>query len=149
MADFREENVTHAQTTLKVDGKEYNCKARNYGDSLEIGEVEGASQMATGRTPGLYKTDDSEVELYAEDFAELMEAFGPDFYKKTFEITNAYTKLGDSKLTVDTLVKCRFTKRSAGDQAGGDALTRTVGIKPLYIKWNGKNPLNPMPKGLQ
>lgn len=149
MPQFRDEQISFAQATLKIDGQEYNCKAKSYGDSLEIGEVEGASQMATGRTPGQYKTDDSEIELYADDFAALVEALGGDFYKKTFEITNAYEKLGDSKLTSDTLVRCRFTKRSASDQAGGDATTRTVGVKPLYIKWNGKDPLNPMPKGLQ
>lgn len=149
---FREEMASYANTVLKVDGLEVNCRAKSYGDNLEIGEVEGASQMATGRTAGQYKTDDSEIELYADDFADLQEQLGEEFYTKVFEVTNAYEKISDqndTKLTIDTLVKCRFFKRSADDEAGPDALTRTVGIKPLYIKWNGKNPLKKMPKGLQ
>lgn len=149
MAKFREDNVTFAQAILKIDGLELNIKMKSYGDTMDIGDVEGASQMTTGRTAGQYKTDDCEVEMYAEDFAELVEKFGEEMYNKTFTVTNTYEKLGDSKLTQDELIKCRFNKRAANDQTGPDATTRTVGFKPVFIRWNGKNPLKTMPKGLQ
>lgn len=146
---YRAEEAAFAQTILKIDGVEYNCRAKGYGDNMEFSDVEGASQMPTGRTRGMYRTDETEIELHASDFAELQDKFGADFYSKEFTITNTYEKLGDSKLTQDELMKVRFRSRAAADESGPDALTRTVGIKPLFIRWNGKDPLNPMPKGLK
>lgn len=147
---FNEKMASYAQSTMHMDGQEYNIKAKSYSDSLETALVSGASQMAIGRTAGQYQAGEAEIEAYADDFAELMERLGDEFYEKDFEITNAYEKVGETKLTVDTLMMCRFIKREASDESGSaDALTRTLGVQPLYIKWNGKNPLKKMPKGLR
>jgi len=47
--------ISFAQTTLKIDGKEYSCKTAGYGDSLERGEVESNSQIVLRQTKGQYK----------------------------------------------------------------------------------------------
>ncbi len=141
--------ISFAQTTFKIDGVEYTIKTISYGDSLERGDVEGNSQMVLRQTKGMYKTDDSAVDMFADDFAALIKKLGAKFYSTSFPVTNAYQKIGDSELTIDTLVGCRFTKRSASDSSGADALMRNVGIKPRYIKWNGVNPLENMPTGAQ
>lgn len=145
--DPNNDKIAFAQTTLKADGLELSCKQVSYGDSIEYADIEANSQMSLGTTAGVYRTDEGTLEIYADDFAELMEKYGPEFYSKRFEITNAYQKLGDSKLNIDTLVAVRFVKRSANDQTGPDGLSRTVAIKPFYIKWNGKDPLPNMPTG--
>lgn len=139
--------IAFAQSTLKVDGKEYSIKTSSYGDSVERADVESNSQIAIAQTAGMYKTDDSALDMFADDFGQLMEDFGDKFYTKSFEVTNAYQKRGSSKLTIDTLVGCRFTKRSASDSSGADPMMRNIGFKPRYIKWNGKNPFPNMPAG--
>ena len=141
---------SYANCTLTIRGKEYAAKAVSYGDNVERAEVEGASRMSLGQTQGSYKTDEAIFELFGPDFDRLMQDVGDGFYDlEPFEITNAYETLGQTKMTTDTLVKCRPLKRTANDQAGIDPLSRTVTLKPLYIKWAGKNPLKVMPKGLQ
>lgn len=141
---------SYANCTLTISGKEYAAKAISYGDNVERGEVEGASRMSLGQTQGAYRTDEATFELFGPEFDRLMADFGDGFYDvKPFEITNAYEKVGESSMTTDTLVKCRPLKRTGNDQAGMDPLTRTITVKPQFIKFAGKNPLNPMPKGLQ
>lgn len=146
---FRDLELSYANAILKIDGVEYNVKAKSYGDSIAFTELEGASQMSVGRTAGQYTTDESTLEMYISDFAELVDKFGEEFYTKTFTVTNTYEKIGDTKATIDTLVACRFTKRTANDSSGGDALTRSVTVKPVAILWNGKNPIKNMPTGLK
>lgn len=146
--DIENPRITFARVTINIgDTKEVLCKSISYGDSIESSDIEGNARMSLGRTDGQYKTDEGSVELYADEFAVLVEALGDKFYEQTFEISVAYEKLGESKLTADTLVSCRFTKRSSNDQSGSDGLTRSLSFKPMYIKWNGKNPLSKMPTG--
>lgn len=145
--DPNNDKIAFMQTTLKAAGMELSCKQVSYGDSMEFAEIEANSQMSLGTTSGIYRTDESTLEIYADDFADLMDKHGEKFYSTRFEITNTYEKLGDSKLSIDTLVAVRFVKRSVNDQTGPDGLTRTVAIKPAYIRWNGKDPLPNMPAG--
>lgn len=141
---------SYANCTLMIGGEEYAAKAVSYGDNVERGEVEGASRMTMGQTQGAYKTDEATFELFGPEFDRLMGKHGDGFYDiEPFTVTNAYEKVGESTMQTDTLVKCRPLKRTASDQAGVDPLARTLIVKPLYIKFAGKNPLNPMPKGLQ
>lgn len=139
--------IAFGRVTIKVDGQEYMARTISYSDNMEFSDVEGNARMSAGTTDGVYKTDEGSLEVYAEEFAEIIEAFGEDFYGKRFEIGVAYEKQGSSKLTQDTLVKCRWTKRAANDQAGPDGLVRPMSFKPAYIKWNGKMPLKNMPAG--
>jgi len=141
--------ISFSQTTMKIDGIEYTVKTVGYGDSVERSDVEGNSQIVLRTTRGMYKVDDGSLDMYADDFADLMEKLKATFYEVSFTLTNAYQVVGDSKLTIDTLVGCRFTKRSASDSAGADALTRNLGFKPRYIKWNGYNPFSNMPAGAE
>ncbi|MDV6376369.1 hypothetical protein [Deinococcus arenicola] len=147
---YREEATSYAQAIMKLDGQEYAIKTKSYGDSVESTDIEGSSMMSIGRTQGAYKTDETSIEMYADDFAELIERFGEQFFLKTFTVTNTYMPASGSKLKQDELVRCRFTKRAASDSAGSDATTRTLSIKPVLIRWNGKNPLPAalMPKGI-
>lgn len=140
----------YANATLTMRGKEYAGKAVSYGDNIERADVEGASRMAVGQTQGGYKTDEAVIELFGPEFDRFMADVGEGFYDvEPFEITNAYEKVGENTMQTDTLVKCRPVKRASNDQAGIDPLTRTITVKPRYIKFAGKNPLKPMPKGLE
>lgn len=147
---FRDTMTSFAQSILKIDGVEYSIKSKSYGDNVEFMDVDGSSAVSVGRTQGMYKTDEVSVEMHADDYADLIEKFGEQFFMKTFTVTNTYVVEGDSKLKQDELVRCRFTKRAASDSSGADALTRTLSLKPLIVRWNGKNPLPDalMPKGI-
>jgi hypothetical protein len=138
--------ITYSRVTVKIKGKEYLAKSIAYEDSMAFGEIEGNSQMSLGTSDGMYSTSEQQIDFYADEFAEIMDDFGDGFYDERFEVTCAYEKSGDSKLTIDTLVACRWTKRMATN-TGSDALTRSLSYKPHYIKWNGKNPLKRMPTG--
>lgn len=148
---FRDVMTSYAQSILKIDGVEYSIKTKSYGDNVEFTDVDGSSAVSVGRTQGMYKTDEASIEMHADDYADLIEKFGEQFFLKAFTVTNTYLVTGtDSKLSQDELVRCRFTKRAASDSSGAEALTRTLSIKPLIIRWNGKNPLpaEMMPKGI-
>jgi len=143
------EAASFVHTTLKIGNVEYTVKTYSYGDSIERGDVDGNSRIVLAQTAGIYKTDDSSLDMFADDFALLMDTVKATFYEASFTITNAYQKHGDSKLTIDTLLGCRFTKRGASDSSGSDPLMRNIGFKPRVIQWNGHNPFSQMPTGLK
>ena len=145
--DVENPRITYARIKIEVDGKEYLCKSVSYGDSIERSDIEGNAQMSLGVSDGMYKTDDGEIAVFADEFAELVMAFGDKFFEKNFDVSVTYEKKGSSQLTKDELKGCRFTKRAVSDEAGADALSRSVGFKPAYIKFNGQNPLSKMPDG--
>jgi hypothetical protein len=120
-------------------------KAVDYSDSIEYSEIEGNARMSLGTSEGMYRTDEASMELYLAEFDEVQDTFAEKMYSKRFTVTAAYTIGG--KTRTDTLVGCRWVKRTASNQTGADALTRTLPFKPAYIKWNGKNPLEKMPAG--
>lgn len=145
--DITDPKITFARVTITTDGKETFAKSISYSDGTQFSQIEGNASMSLGTTDGLYAADEGTLSLYADDAADLIEAFGDKFYEKTFTISVAYEKSGSSKLTKDELIGVRWTKRSANDQSGGDGLTRDFSFKPAYIKWNGKNPRSKMPTG--
>ena len=145
--DTKNPRLTFARIKIEVDGKEILARSISYGDSIERGDIEGNARMALGVSDGMYKTDEGELTVYADEYAEIVDAFGDKFFEKDFDVSVAYEKLGSSKLTKDELIGCRWTKRGVSDEAGGDALTRTLGFKPHYIKMNGRAPLSKMPEG--
>lgn len=145
--DTTNPRLTFARIKIEVDGAEILVKSISYGDSIERSDVEGNARMALGVSDGMYKTDDGELSVYADEYAEIVDKFGDKFYEKDFDIAVTYEKLGSSKLTKDELKGCRWTKRGVSDESGADAVTRSLGFKPAYIKMNGKNPLSKMPDG--
>lgn len=145
--DITNPRITFARIKVEVDGKEILLKSVSYSDSMERSDIEGNARMALGVSDGMYKTEEGEIEVYADEFAEIVETFGDKFYDKDFDISVTYEKLGQSKLTKDEIIGCRWTKRGSDNQAGAEALTRKLSYKPSYIKWNGKNPLSNMPEG--
>lgn len=145
--DTTDPRITFARVTITVDGSEILVKSISYGDGIQFGDVTGNAAMSLGTTDGAYAADEGSLDVYADEFAEILEKFGTKFYSKTFDISVAYEKKGSSKLTKDELIGCRWTKRGGNDQAGGDGLSRTLGFKPAYVKFNGKNPLDKMPTG--
>lgn len=147
--DTENPRLTFAQVRVEVKGLEILVKSVSYSDSMERSQIEGNAQMSLGVSAGMYKAEDGEIEVYADEFAELVEAFGDKFYTQSFDISVAFANenQGAGKLTNDKIIGCRWTKRGASDQAGSDALTRTLGYTPSYIQWNGKNPLPTMPNG--
>ena len=148
--DTANPRLTFSQIKISIDSsQDIYAKSIQYGDSMERAEVEGNGQIAAGVTAGMYKTDEAQIELYAEEFAALLEQFGDGFYSKPFTVTVSYVyDDGKGVLKSDVLKACRWTKRAA-NQTGADALTRTLSYKPHWIEWNGKRPLSKMPAGTQ
>ncbi|MFC5846737.1 hypothetical protein [Deinococcus petrolearius] len=145
--DIENPRITFARLTVTVGSTEILLRSISYSDSMERGDIEGNARMSLGVTDGMYRTDEGEIEVYADEFAVLMDAFGDGFYEKSFDVSVAYEKIGSSTLTKDEVIGCRWTKRSSSNETGPDALTRSLSYKPLYIRWNGKNPLSKMPDG--
>lgn len=152
--DTKSDTIGFADIVLKLDGEEYYAKSISYGDSMEPGDVRGNSSMALGTTRGEYQTDTGDLELFAENFYALVEKHGNLFYvKKIPIITVTYNFLDENgnprDPKNDELVGCKLTKRPA-NHSGADALTYTVGVKPMFVRWDGKDPLPPhlMPKGM-
>ena len=145
--DVTDARLTFARVTITIDGSEYFAKSISYSDGMQFSEVEGNAQMSLGTTDGMYAADEGTIELYADEFAAIIDKHGDKFYEKSFDVSCAFEKKGQSKLTKDEIIGCRWTKRSANDTSGGDGLTRSLSYKPRYIKWNGKNPLSKMPQG--
>lgn len=154
--DITDPALTYAQVRLTLGSvRDVFAKSVSYGDSMEFADVEGNQQMAAGTTAGMYKTEESSIELYLDDYAQLLEEYGENFYRQTFEVTVAYeyaaAGIGAGKMQADVLVGCRWTKRSSSYQTGSDGLTKSLSFKPLYVKEGGKNPLPSaaMPTGTQ
>lgn len=145
--DVSDPRISFARVTITINGKEYLAKSISYSDGIQFSGVEGNAQMSLGTTDGMYSADEGTIELYADDFAALMTDMGAEFYSKSFDVSCAFEKSGSSQLTKDEIIGCRWTKRSANDQSGGDGLTRSLSYKPAYIKWNGVAPLKNMPTG--
>ncbi|MCD0156012.1 hypothetical protein [Deinococcus sp. 6GRE01] len=145
--DIENSRLGFAQIRVEVDGKEILLKSVSYGDAMERSQIEGNAQMSLGMSAGMYKADDGEIEVYADEFAELVEAFGEKFYTKPFDISVTFEPEGTTKLTKDEIIGCRWNKRGVSDQTGSDALTRTLGYTAAYVKFGGKNPLPNMPDG--
>lgn len=154
--DTTDPALSYAQVRLSVDSiREIFAKSVSYGDGMEFADIEGNQQMAAGTTAGMYKADEGTLELYLDDYAELLELFGDEFYRKTFTVSVAYDYAAagrsDGKLQADELIGCRFTKRGSNYQSGSDGLTKSLGFKPMYVKEGGHNPLPSaaMPTGTQ
>lgn len=154
--DTKDPALTFAQVRLTIDdNREIFAKSVSYGDGMEFADVEGNQQMAAGTTAGMYKTDEGTLELYLDDYADLLDAFGDEFYRQTFTVSVAYeyANVGrnEGKLKADILYGCRFTKRGSNYQSGSDGLTKSLSFKPLYVAEGGHNPLPSaaMPTGTQ
>jgi hypothetical protein len=141
------ENPAYSFTSLvaKIAGDEYSPKSVKYGDSMERAMVEGNHPVPLAQTRGVYKPDSGSIELYLADFIVLQKKLGKKFYDTVFQVTVSYAEEGSDTIT-DTLVGCRFTKREADNSQGNEALTRPLEFQPLYIKWNGEEPFEKMPR---
>lgn len=147
--DTANPRITFARLKMAL-GKtnELLLKSVSYGDSMERGDIEGNAQMSLGVSAGIYKADDGEIEVYDDEYRQILEEFGDEFYDREFDITVTYehaNKPGD--INTDVLVGCRFTKRGVSHSSGTDALTYTLGYKPAYVKFGNKAPLKNMPTG--
>lgn len=145
--DTTDPRITFARVVITVDGSEILVKSISYGDGIQFSDVTGNAPMSLGTTDGAYAADEGTLDVYADEYAQILEKFGTEFYRKSFDISVAYEKDGSSKLTKDELIGCRWTKRGVNDQAGGDGLSRTLGFKPAYVKFQGQAPLKNMPTG--
>ncbi|THF70503.1 hypothetical protein E7T06_07300 [Deinococcus sp. Arct2-2] len=143
--DIENPRAGFASLVLNVDGKEFLVKSVSYSDGIDRGQIEGNARMSLGVSEGMYKAEESTLELYLAEYDEVMDAFADEFFNKAFTVTAAFESAG--KTRTDTLVGCRWTKRSSDNQSGPDALTRSLSFLPQYIKVNGKNPLKKMPTG--
>lgn len=143
--DTENPRLTFAQIRLTVDTvKEILAKAIDYADGVEFADVEGNAAMAVARTAGIYRADECTLEVFLDEYKQILDAFGDEFFTKPFEVNVAYDYSGlnsEYKISNDVLMGCRFTKRASSNQAGPDALTRTLSFKPMWIKSDGHLPL--------
>lgn len=136
---------SYVSLDVKIAGDTYNPKSLKYGDNVERGMVQGNHPVAYSMTRGTYKADSATFEFFMEDFITLQKKLGKKFYTTTFQAVASYAEDGRDTVT-DTLVGCRFKKRQADNSQGNDALMRSVEADVHYIKWNGDDPFEKMPK---
>jgi hypothetical protein len=109
----------------------------NYSDSLEVGDVRGASPIALGETDGDYQTEGS-LTMLRREYDQLVADLGDGYGMARFPITCVYANRGEATVT-DRLPAVRITGVENGHSQGNEALTVQLTLKILApIERNGR-----------
>jgi hypothetical protein len=137
---------SHQSVEVSILGKARPfVKEVTYSDSLEPGEVRGTSAQLLSRTRGEYKSEAS-ITFYKGGAEEIREELGDGFLETEIDIVVTRQELEMSTIT-DTIVKCRIKKTESGSQSGSDPNEEKWELHPMYILWNGWNPIVGLVKG--
>lgn len=108
-------------------------KSIDYNSDSDGQDVMGTNSEAIARTMGNTKHTAS-FEMYLPDAAVLLNALGPNYRAKPFDINVSYGGQHSEYITNDVLVGCLIKNISDGHQQGSDALTRKFEIRPFRVK---------------
>ncbi len=128
-----------SSVVLTIFGEEWPFKEINYSDELKPGEVEGSGAQLAGRTRGKYKAEGS-LTMFKRHAVSLIDKIGDGFMEAEGDIVVVYHNDDGKGVITDTLRSIRFTKNE-NKISGSDAVEHAFDLFPMYIKWNGKNPL--------
>jgi hypothetical protein len=127
-------------SNIELDAQGFRFKGFteiNYQDSLEIGDVRGASQIALGETEGEYSAEGSAT-VFRREFDQLTARLGDGYGMIRFPITITYANPGEAT-TTDRLPAVRIAGVENGHSQGTDALTMQITLKILApIERNGR-----------
>ena len=131
--------------TLNFAGRQFvGFTAINYEDSLEPGEVFGASAQMIGLTRGQRKIEASVTMFHAEWEDLRTNVLGPGFMEREFELVAIYGDDG-GPVVRDSLFNCRVKRVRKNSQSGTDALSVEIELHVLDMLHNGVSPLtNPL-----
>ncbi|WP_407540465.1 hypothetical protein Q0M94_03440 [Deinococcus radiomollis] len=117
-------------------------KSINYSSDKAPGEVRGNHAQLVGRTRGDLK-DTCSLELYEEEFNDVIVALGNGFMDQTFDIVVSYAEEGQKTIT-DKIFGCIFSKVDKSHTQGVDGLIVKIDLHVMRIDLNGKTPLKKM-----
>ncbi len=117
-------------------------KAINYTQEKMPGEVRGNHSQVVGRTRGDLK-DTGSMEVYEEEFDDLITSLGKGYMEQTFDIVASYAEEGQKTIT-DKLYGCIMTKVDKSHTQSTDGLVVKCDLHIMHIDLNGLNPLKKM-----
>ena len=136
----------HSSRRITIDDEEHaGISEISYSDNLEPGKVRGTRAQPLGHTRGNYESEAS-FTMNKRRFYQMIAKFGPNgdgngFKEHVFSISVSHTDDDGKGFITDTIVGCRITQHEDSSSEGGDPINVQVTIAPLYILWNGLNPL--------
>lgn len=118
-------------------------KGISYDQELTHGEVRGNHPQLARITRGQLKHDGANLELYKEEWEEMLTAFGNGYMEARFDVVVTYAEDGMPTVT-DKLIGCKLSKVSNQHSAGDDGLTVKLDLVVMHIELNGFKPLKKM-----
>lgn len=119
-----------SEVKFKIFGKLYlGINAIDYAPECAPGFVYGQSTAyPIGRTRGQLKTDSASIEVYREEFGDIVNDIGLSGFGLFEANWLATCSIGDTlnpqiPSQVDTIIGCRFSRFTVGWRQGPDALT--------------------------
>jgi hypothetical protein len=132
-----------ASIELNIKGKRIPVfKSINYSTDKTPGEVRGNHAQLVGRTRGDLK-DTCSLELYEEEFADVLAALGNGFMDQAFDIVVSYAEEGQKTIT-DKIFGCLFQKIDKSHTQGVDGLIVKCDMHVMRIDLGGKTALKKM-----
>jgi len=113
----------------------------SYDHEVLVEILMAAGKNPFGRTDGVYKPGQPELELYESSYTELIVALGAGYMMKKFQVSVAYAHPGDPTRT-DELIDCRIVKDAHSHKQGPNGVTCKVTLSMMRAKINGIDPVN-------
>lgn len=135
--DFSSVQITVPDLNRVFEG----VKSVTYSDELKPGKLRGNRAQAVGRTRGQYEPNAS-IEMYKSEAQALIDALGPGYMERSFNIVVSYSEPATPDLTtVDTIQGVRITKVEDSGNEGEEPLATKFDLDPMMILRNGKAPI--------
>jgi hypothetical protein len=112
----------------------------SYRDGLEPGVVPGTRAIPMGMTRGKYEAEAS-LTMNKRRWQKYVASKGDGFLERVVPVSISHRDDDGYGMITDELVGARVTKVEDSSSEGGDPINVQITLKPIYIKWNGVNPL--------
>lgn len=124
------DNVPHA-----------GVKSIDYSHSLDPGEGRGTRAQIVLRSRGKYSADAS-LEVYKLEYQQIIQALGPGYMERAFDIMVSYAETGLPTVT-DVVKSCRIKKDADSNNDDGGLATVKVDLHVMQVIRNGLIPVEP------
>ena len=133
-----------ANIELRVSGFLFlGIKSVNYGFKIGAQYVRGTAKLPLGLTSGQAEPR-ADFEMYLPSFNTMVQALGPGYMQRKFDLTVSYGNPIDNAGLVtitDSILGAQITDNGADNSESIDASVRKVTLMPLRMLFNGIPPV--------
>lgn len=143
--------VSWSSMTISVSGsigEIYGFTSVSYKNTVERSKVRGSGRVAAGITAGDHDAE-GELAMLFEDARAFLEALGAQqgngrYMDAVFDMLVQYTRTEGGQVYSDEVVGCRLKEDATEAEQGPDGLVMTFPLDVMYVKRDGKLPVEGM-----